>query len=118
MQVAHIAQRERSSLAYELKKQLVGSRFESRGQHLLQGVRPVLVVIGTDADVIYGADLLGWEATDSHPMLCGRQGNEIGEAPIIASLPSEDCEQGIVKPPGAQLPPAASDQDTLTLLVC
>ena len=85
----------------------------------MQGVRPVLVVIRTDAYVVYGADLLGWEATDSHPMLSGRQGNEIGEAPIIAPLPSEHREQGVVKPPGAQLAAAAaSDQDNVTLSAC
>jgi len=84
----------------------------------LQGVRPVLVVIRTDAYVVYGADLLGWEATDSHPMLSGRQGNEIGEAPIVAPLPSEHCEQSIVKPPGAQSAAAASDQDNVTLSAC
>jgi hypothetical protein len=116
MEMNHIAQSEGvRRLAYEFKKQLVRSRFKSPGQHLLQGVRPVLVVIRTDAYVVYGADLLGWEATDSHPMLCGRQGNEIGEAPIIAPLPSEHCEQGVVKPPGAQLAAAASEQDTVTL---
>ena len=118
MQVAHIAQREGSSLAYELKQQLVGGRFKSPGQHLLQSVRPVLVVVGTDAYVVHGADLLGWEATDSHPMLRGRQGNEIGEAPIVAPLPSEHCEQGVVKPPGTQPAAAASDRDNLTLLPC
>ncbi len=119
MEVNHIAQSEGvSRLAYELKQQLVGSRFKSPGQHLLQGVRPVLVVIRTDAYVVDGADLLGWEATDSHPMLSGRQGNEISETPIIAPLPSEHCEQSIVKPPGAQPAAAASDQNNVTLSAC
>lgn len=117
MEVNHIAQSERvSRLAYEFKEQLVRSRFESPGKHLLQGVRPVLVIIRTDAYVVHRADLLGWEATDSHPMLSGRQGNEIGETPIVAPLPSEHCEQGIVKPPGAQSAAAASDQDTVSML--
>ena len=71
---------------------------------------PVLVIIRADANVIDSADLLGWKAADPDTMLGGRQGDEIGQAPIIAPPPSEHGKQGVVKPP--MIVSATEDSDS------
>lgn len=58
----------------------------------MQGVWPVFIIVRTDANVVDGGDLFGWEAADTHTMLCWWQWNKVGEPPIIAALPAEHGE--------------------------
>lgn len=69
----------------------------------MQRVRPVFIVVWADAYVIDGGDLLGGKTAHTHSVLRGRQWDEVGQAAIIAPLPSENIEERVVKPPAATL---------------